>query len=218
MKHFSKLRSSDSCVILVCYSYLGKEGLSESENLAIDTINSTGGIDESVYTLELQQKYEESLRIIKQLRTRLVRRTEMISDIRSYYLRDIVAIKHILNEHLSENERFKVMQQYMEGLPSIDLKKALRLYGPHNSEMQVVPCDQCGGRIEVVLIDSPEVERLNKLLQVANEREQRFRGTLAGLDAQVSDLKREKQEESKVHSEEVSMTITNAQNSTIPCD
>jgi len=168
--------------------------------------SGVGAIEDAVHILELQTKYEESMRIINQLRMRLVKRTEMISEIRTFYLRDIVTMKFILSDLLTGTERQEVMDHYMERLPSLDLKSALALHAPQNSEMQIVPCEQCGGKVEVVLIDSPEVERLNQLLAGSKEREQRFRGTLAELDAKTESLMREKQEESKSHNEEVCNT------------
>ena len=167
---------------------------------------SATGAEGTVYTLELSAKNEEAQRIIKQLRMRLVRRTEMISTIRSYYLRDVVTIKLILNELLSDTERSIVMQQYMERLPSVDLKQALKLHAPHHSEMQIAPCELCGGKVEIIHIDSAEVNQLNDQLQISRQRELRYKATLAQLDSEVEMLKREKQNENKSHQEEVEIT------------
>lgn len=165
--------------------------------------SATGGGDATVYMLDLQAKYEEAQRNIKNLRLRLVRRTEMISNIRSYYLRDVVTIKLILNDLLSDDERHVIMQQYMERLPSVDLKQALRLHAPQYAELQITPCEQCGGKMEVVLVDSADVQRLNEQVEISKERESRFRGTLANLDAKLEDMTREKQKDNQSHQEEV---------------
>eukprot|EP01035_Chromulina_nebulosa_P021553 gene21553-27905_t len=184
------------------FSIFGREGLAEADNLSVLDGSATGGGDATVYMLDLQAKYEDAQRNIKNLRLRLVRRTEMISNIRSYYLRDVVTIKLILNDLLSDDERHVIMQQYMERLPSVDLKQALRLHAPQYAELQITPCEQCGGKMEVVLVDSADVQRLNEQVEISKERESRFRGTLANLDAKLEDMTREKQKDNQSHQEE----------------
>ncbi|RYH20504.1 hypothetical protein EON65_23270 [archaeon] len=74
---------------------------------------------------EVQQKLVDAQDTIRQLRHRLVRRTSVIEGIRKYYLRDVVTMKHILRELLSETERKEAWRQYEHILPSIDLKVTL---------------------------------------------------------------------------------------------
>ena len=71
---------------------------------------------------EFQQKLKDSQDTVRQLRHRLVRRTNVIEGIRIYYLRDVVTMKYILRELLSETERKEAWEQYEHILPSIDLK------------------------------------------------------------------------------------------------
>ena len=169
--------------------------------------SATGGGDATVYMLDLQTKYDEAQRNVKNLRMRLVRRTEMISNIRSYYLRDVVTIKLILNDLLTDEERHIVMQQYMERLPSVDLTQALKLHAPQYAELQITPCEQCGGKMEIVIVDSLEVQRLNEQVGISKERESRFRGTLANLDAKLEEMTREKQKDNQSHQEEVALAL-----------
>ena len=77
---------------------------------------------ESNRAAEMQQKLADAQDTIRQLRHRLVRRTNVIEGIRKYYLRDVVTMKHILRELLSETERKEAWRQYEYILPSIDLK------------------------------------------------------------------------------------------------
>ena len=151
------------------------------------------------------QEYIDAQETIRQLKERLVRRTNMIDDIRKYYLRDVITVKYILRDVLSDTEREAVMKQYDSRLPSLDLRQALIIHAPTKCEMQVRPCDECGGQLEIIMKDSDEVERLKKVIADCRERENRFRVKLATLDTQIETTSREKAEAAKSHMEEVSV-------------
>jgi hypothetical protein len=150
-----------------------------------------------------KQQYLFAVETIKHLRRRLVRRTNTIDDIRKFYLRDIVTMKHILQEVLTDPERELVWKEYEANLPSIDLKQTLKLHAPDKCEFQVRPCEKCGGQLEVILKDSEEVERLKKYIAGSKDRENRWREKLANLDAQIEEVTKTKAQATKSHMEEV---------------
>lgn len=152
---------------------------------------------------ELEQKYLFALETVRQLRHRLIRRTNVIEEIRKYYLRDVITMKHILKDILTDSEREMAWKHYEVNLPSLDLKQALVLHAPSKCEFQVKPCEQCGGELELVMKDTDEVDYLKKLLKEGKDREARWREKLAYLDVQIETANREKAEATKSHMEEV---------------
>ena len=158
----------------------------------------------SIQAMQLEQKYLFALETVRQLRHRLVRRTSVIEEIRKYYLRDIITMKHVLQDVLTGTERESAWKHYEAALPSLDLKQSLVLHAPGKCEFQVKPCEMCGGELELVMKDTDEVDYLKKVIRDCKEREHRFREKLATLDAQVEKSSREKAETSKSHMEEVS--------------
>jgi hypothetical protein len=149
------------------------------------------------------QQYLDAVETIKQLKQRLIRRTSIIDEIRKYYLRDVVTIKHIMKDVLTTREREQVLRIYDENLPSLDLKQALKLHAPTKCELQVAQCGECGGQLEIIMKDSDEVDMLKKTIIDCKDRESRFRIKLATLDAQIENTTREKAEANKSHAEEV---------------
>jgi hypothetical protein len=187
-----------------------KEDLFDNELSMVDTIGSPGGAsvfidleaEERAFVTGSQQ-YLDAVETIKQLKQRLIRRTAIIDEIRKYYLRDVVTIKHIMKDVLTSREREQVFRQYDENLPSINLKEALKLHAPVKCELQVAQCGECGGHLEIIMKDSDEVDMLKKTIVDCKDRESRFRIKLATLDAQIENTTREKAEASKSHAEEV---------------
>ena len=96
----------------------------------------------SAQSQELEQKYLFALETVRQLRHRLIRRTSVIEEIRKYYLRDIITMKHVIKDVLNHSEREAAWKQYEVNLPSLDLKQALTLHAPSKCEFQVKPCEQ----------------------------------------------------------------------------
>jgi len=120
---------------------------------------------------------------IRQLKARLIRRTNLVGDIRSYYLRDVVTIKHILQEVLAGTEKEAVMAEYAARLPSLDMTQHLTLHAPSNCQLRVAPCEHCGGRVDAVLADSDEVVKLKDHISIMKGKEERLRLKIAELDA-----------------------------------
>jgi hypothetical protein len=156
----------------------------------------------SVLLKDPHQQYLYAVETVRQLRARLIRRTNVIDEIRKFYLRDVVTMKNVLNNFLSGSEKEAVWKEYDAALPSIDLKPLLKLHAPTGGEFKVKPCEKCGGQLEIVMKDTDEVERLKKVLNECKERENRWREKLATLDVQIEEALKEKAESGKGHQEE----------------
>mmetsp|Transcript_23113 Transcript_23113/g.31648 ORF Transcript_23113/g.31648 Transcript_23113/m.31648 type:complete len:1549 (-) Transcript_23113:69-4715(-) len=139
---------------------------------------------------------------IRQLKARLIRRTNLVGDIRSYYLRDVVTIKQILEEVLAGTEKEAVMAEYAARLPSLDMTQHLTLHAPSNCELRVSPCDHCGGKVDAVLADSDEVVKLKDYISIMKGKEERFRLKIAELDAINERTSKEQTMNALSHSEE----------------
>lgn len=197
---------------------IGSPSSIESSNLYGEKIEVPGGPDDpnmkdggdgelnpanSILLKDPQQQYLYAVETIRQLRARLIRRTNVIDEIRKFYLRDIVSMRHIIKEVLTEPEREIVWREYDTALPSIDLSQMLKLHAPSKGEFRITPCEKCGGQLEIVTKDTDEVEALKKIISDSKDRENRWREKLATLDAQIESATLEKAESSKAHMEEV---------------
>ena len=69
----------------------------------------------------LHEAYKASRIEVKDLTKRMKSRGELLEKMRSSYLRDVVAIKHCLNDVLTGQEKKMVMDEYIGRLPSLDL-------------------------------------------------------------------------------------------------
>ena len=151
----------------------------------------------------LEEENAAAKETVRQLKARLIRRTSLVNEIRSSYLRDVVTIKNILEELLTGTEKEAVILEYTSRLPSLDLREQLALRAPKNCELRVTPCETCGGKVEAVLADSDEVVNLKKVIDVMKKREERLRLRVAELDAMHEKITMEKSENALAHGEEV---------------
>ena len=104
------------------------------------------------FTVDLSQQ-------VKVLQERLDRRNLLIDSIRKSYHRDVLVVKEYLhnlklNGNIPELETadFHNGQEIdLKSIPSIDLKnQGFHLYAPEECELRLIPCFQCGGRLEVI--------------------------------------------------------------------
>ncbi len=136
------------------------------------------------------------------LRKRLYNRTKLLEQVKESYIRDVVSLKHVINKILSGTEKEKVLDQYYSQIPSLDLRKNLQLYGPTNSSMKVYPCTECGGHLEITVMDSDRVAKLEKRLVESIEKENKLRLSVAKLDTLIDSAVTEKNAEFRTHQEE----------------
>eukprot|EP00981_Chlorochromonas_danica_P003250 scaffold633_cov288-Ochromonas_danica.AAC.85 len=160
------------------------------------------GSSHSRRSFDVERELTDAQKTIEQLRARLVRRTDVIEGIRKFYLRDVVTMKHLLRDLLSEDERRTIWKQFECALPSLDLKEGLDLHAPQKCCFQVTPCERCGGTLEIVMKDNDEAAFLKKTIRDSKEREGKWRVKLAELDARMEVVQKDKAETTKTHLEE----------------
>jgi len=70
---------------------------------------------------KIEADHQEELRKQREINTksinRLKRRTELVGEMRKAYLRDIVCLKHVINEQLCKDERIEVAQNWKKNDP-----------------------------------------------------------------------------------------------------
>lgn len=138
----------------------------------------------------------------KELEFQLKKRILIIDELRKAYLRDVVAVKYILNEVLDASEREKVLDGLRENVPSVDLKEPLLMRSPYHGALTIKPCKRCGGTLEVIFSDVQKVKDLQSKVDALVNRNDLMRLMVATLEAKIEKANAEAAEESKSHSEE----------------
>lgn len=114
----------------------------------------------------MRYKYNEAITEAYQDRqdliSRLNKRLRILDDVKAAYLRDIVTMRHVLDDVLTKNEREEVFCEWKLALPSVDLKGPLGLYSPPASAIQIKPCEACGGHVELQTNDMNMTVKLKK--------------------------------------------------------
>jgi hypothetical protein len=118
---------------------------------------------------QLSDNNETLLATIDTYKKRLKNRNILISEIRKAYLRDVVIIKNLLDEFLTAENKSHLFSQWKKCIPSIDLRQFFMIYAPEESSMDVIPCETCGGTLEIVHHDSSEIEKLAKEMAYQNK-------------------------------------------------
>lgn len=138
------------------------------------------------------------------LRERLKRRTDLINELRKSYLRDVLAIKGFLQERLAFDERKELYEKWKDSIPSIDLRQHLMLYSPHETSLNILHCETCGGSIEIVHHESSEIEALSKALSHNDKTKHDLKVVIGTKAAQLESLEQKWEVEARKHREEVS--------------
>ncbi|OQR88606.1 hypothetical protein THRCLA_10211 [Thraustotheca clavata] len=139
---------------------------------------------EAKAALELEQilseeQVEMSLtkdQIIEILEQRLVRRSALIDTIRHAYYHDVIVIKENLaakqaNPNYNCDER-------IHALPSVDLRNTLPLFAPDQTYLRVLPCEKCGGTLELVHGETSELNLARSQCAQALKAEQNMKGII----------------------------------------
>lgn len=142
---------------------------------------------------------------------RLKRRALLISEMRKAYLRDIVLLKHILHEYLTQEDRESILIQWEKSIPSLDLRQHFMIYSPHESSLDVIPCETCGGSVEIVHHDSSEIQELSKALSHLDKNKNELRVMIAKKNLQIENLELKFETEERKHKEEVRPFISTSQ-------
>lgn len=141
--------------------------------------------------------------IEKILRERLKRRTDLINEMRRAYLRDILTLKGFLQEHLDHDERKELYEKWKDSIPSIDLRQHLMLYSPHETSLNMLHCEGCGGSIEIVHHESSEIEALSKALSHNDKTKHDLKVVIGTKASQLESLEAKWEVETRKHREEV---------------
>ena len=150
----------------------------------------------------LHEAYKVSRMEVKDLTKRMKARGDLLEKMRSSYLRDVVAIKHCLNDVLTGQEKKMVMDEFLGRLPSLDLQEYLDLYKPPNTKMRLKKCNECGGHVDVVIKDSDHVARLMRVIDKYTERVQLMGVTIATQDAEAEKAEEIRRKTLRDHTEE----------------
>ena len=107
---------------------------------------------------------------IDNLQGRLARRNDLLDVIRKAYYRDVIAIKEYLLT--AEKQGIVVDTAVLSSLPSIDLRQdGFRLFAPHECELRVRPCHECGGQLEIIHRESSRIVQYKHAIQQMEENE-----------------------------------------------
>jgi hypothetical protein len=134
---------------------------------------------------------------------RLKRRSFLVGEMRKAYLRDVVLLKMVLLEYLAANERDFIIQKWANSVPSLDLRQHLMLYSPKESSLDVIPCEACGGSVEIIHHDSSEIQELSKALSHLDKNKNELRVIIAKKNAELEAIKLRIEDESRSHRDEV---------------
>jgi type I site-specific restriction endonuclease len=147
--------------------------------------------------------YETLTLMMKEYRERLYRRTKLMEEMRRSYLKDVVALKHVLNDVLKDTEREHAITQLNAAIPSLDLRQTLAPHAPEHSAFNIKPCESCGGQLEITLNVSERLQELTEALAVMKKNEQNLKLTIATQNYKFDNLALEKEQQDKKHAEEV---------------
>lgn len=154
----------------------------------------------------LEQIKEENLPSIEIYIGRLKRRNELIKEMRAAYLRDIVLMKQLISELLTNDEREDIYKKWEKNLPSLDLHHFMLQHPPENS-FEFIPCNTCGGTLEIVHHDSTEIKKLTLQLESMDQKKSDFRLIIATKTAQLDTLEEKLKVTERKYREEVFIII-----------
>ena len=117
------------------------------------------------------------------LRRKLLRRNELLDVIRRAYHRDVISIK----ENLLDAEQkglSSIDANALASLPSIDIRGFL-LFAPQECELNIRPCHECGGQLEIIHRESSRIVQYKNAIQQLEENEIDLRLELLNVKAQA---------------------------------
>lgn len=153
--------------------------------------------------LALGVKYTAAVNELTYLKASVHRKTVVLEEMRKSYLRDVVTLKHIMNEVLASTERGEIMTQYNSRIPSINLKEPLMLFSPEETQFTVKPCESCGGHLDLLINDNSKVEKLKKTVESYKMREEQLRIKIATSDAMNEKTTSDADDANRSHAAEV---------------
>jgi chromosome segregation ATPase len=119
------------------------------------------------------------------LHRKLIRRNQLLEVIRRAYHRDVISIKEYLLD--AEQKGLSSIDTHaLASLPSTDLRGFL-LFAPQECELNVLPCNECGGQLEIIHRESNRIVQYKHAIQQLEENEIDLRLELINVKAQAKD-------------------------------
>ena len=138
---------------------------------------------------------------------RIKRRTDIIERMRNAYLRDVIAVKQFIGQHLADNHQQSLFQKWEESIPSLDLTQHFMLYSPSQQSLGVIPCETCGGSLEIVHHDNERLSILADSLENLKERTRKklhdFGIIIAQKSMEIEKLENERENTVRMHRAQV---------------
>ncbi|EQC32425.1 hypothetical protein SDRG_10165 [Saprolegnia diclina VS20] len=119
--------------------------------------------------LDAVKQTNRSNDVVDVLRDQLHRRTQLLDDLRTAYMHDVIVVRDRLFAHGLDPD------EALRALPSIDLTPHLPLFSPTNAALRISPCKACGGSVVMLRTD-------DEALKIAADK-------VAALEAQVGSLR-----------------------------
>ena len=141
------------------------------------------------------------------LKDRFYKRSLIIDEIKSSYLRDVVAMKNVIKSMFTDVERAAILKEWQHTLPSLDLRQGLALYAPEQAHLKVKPCKKCGGHLDIEQHNSAKTIEMEKKLEKMSQRNEELRLQLANKQYSYDKLENQFKELDKTHNQEVSLPI-----------
>jgi chromosome segregation ATPase len=109
---------------------------------------------------QLDQKRKEAT----SLRHRLVRRGYLLDTIRKSYLRDVVTVAEELRRKKCQGSDYEPNPS-LDVMPGLDLKECIMLFDPDETALNIIPCDSCGGTVELIHLETKKIAELQKRIE-----------------------------------------------------
>ncbi|KAF0684050.1 Aste57867_23971 [Aphanomyces stellatus] len=135
--------------------------------------------DEAVYLQGLLTTAEADNSV---LREQVQRRSQLLDELRTAYMKDVVMIKDRLWKHGITSD------MELAALPSVDLKALLPLFSPAETVLHIRPCGTCGGTVELIRRDDALLLQSQIEAQVARAALATSQAAKAALEQAVAAL------------------------------
>eukprot|EP00903_Cladosiphon_okamuranus_P012984 g12116.t2 len=157
-------------------------------------------------TLQSEKEIIDNLRKENdELRRHIKRRTQALDTIRRSYIIDVDRLKRGLRDQVEgkpPEAHNELDETALGGIPSLDFRPVLELFAPTGNKLQVSPCGECGGTLEIIHYDEKEIVKLRSQIDILRE-ELAENGKALGYSQAVAETYRLKAETSSAEFSEL---------------
>ncbi|CAM9889516.1 unnamed protein product [Scytosiphon promiscuus] len=160
----------------------------------------------------LQKHGEDVIKLTREnaeLRRHMKRRTKALDTVRRAYIVDVERLKRSLRDQVegqSATEAEDPDVNILGGIPSLDFRPVLELFAPTGDKLQMSPCEECGGTMEIVHYDEKEIIKLKHQIDILRA-ELAESGQKLGYSNAVAETYRLKTESASSEFEELNNTL-----------